>query len=141
MYYKQLTKITKLMFTVLPHFYLRTSRVWTACPSGTRKRNERSESIRSIGFGKDLEFAARWLWKACCVLKPKDTLYLSAPHHALQPQFRPTESRIPHHGGSAVSEERLYFTDACVTGSVTRGRFPRNLAPIPSFLAADISLP
>jgi len=27
-----------------------------------------------MGFGKDLEFAARWLWKACRVLKPEDTL-------------------------------------------------------------------
>jgi hypothetical protein len=56
------------------HFYLRTSRVWTPCPSGSRKRKAgRSDSIRSIGFEKDLEFVARWLWEACRVLKLKDT--------------------------------------------------------------------
>jgi hypothetical protein len=71
LYYEQLTKITKLTFSVMPHFYLRTSRAWTPCPSGTRKRKAgRSDSIRSIGVGKDLEFSARWLWEACNVLKP-----------------------------------------------------------------------
>ena len=51
MYYEQFTKITRLTFTVMPHFYLRTSRVWTPCPSGSRKRKAgRSDSIRSIGF-------------------------------------------------------------------------------------------
>jgi hypothetical protein len=51
LYYEQLTKITKLTFKVMPHFYLRTSRVWTACPSGSRKRKaDRSDSIRSIGL-------------------------------------------------------------------------------------------
>ena len=50
MYYEQLTKITKSTITVMPHFYLRTSRSWTACPSGSRKRKAgRSDSIRSIG--------------------------------------------------------------------------------------------
>ena len=54
MYHEQLTKITKLTFTVMPHFYLRTSRVWTPCPSGSRKRKvRRSDSIRSIGFAMD----------------------------------------------------------------------------------------
>jgi hypothetical protein len=49
--YEQLTKITKLTFTVLPHFYLRTSRALTPCASGSRKRKAgRSDSIRSIGI-------------------------------------------------------------------------------------------
>jgi hypothetical protein len=62
LYHEQLTKITKLTFTVLPHFYLRTSRVWTPCPSGSRKRKAgRSDSIRSIGFGKDLGWNVQWL--------------------------------------------------------------------------------
>ena len=49
-----MTKITKLTFTVMLHFYLRTSRSWTPCPSGTRKRKAgRSDSIRSIGVDQD----------------------------------------------------------------------------------------
>ena len=55
MYHEQLTKITKLTFTVMVHFYLRTSRVWTPCPSGTRKRKAgRSDSIRSMGLVRTL---------------------------------------------------------------------------------------
>jgi hypothetical protein len=43
--------ITKLTFIVMPLYYLRTSRSWTPCPSGTQKRNaERSDSIRSKGI-------------------------------------------------------------------------------------------
>jgi hypothetical protein len=44
-----MTKITKLAFTVMLHFYLRTSRAWTPCSSGSRKRNGHSDSIRSMG--------------------------------------------------------------------------------------------
>jgi hypothetical protein len=45
-----MTKLTKFTFTVMPLFYLRTSRSWTLCPSGSRKRKAgRSDSIRSIG--------------------------------------------------------------------------------------------
>jgi hypothetical protein len=50
LYFERMTKITKLTFTVMPHFYLRTSRSWTPCPSGSRKRNGHSDSIRSIGL-------------------------------------------------------------------------------------------
>ena len=46
-----MAKITKLTFTVMLHFYLRTSRSWTPCPSGSRKRKAgRSDSICSIGL-------------------------------------------------------------------------------------------
>ena len=56
MYFEQLTKITKLTFTVMPHFYLRTSRACTLCPSGSRKRKAgRSDSIRSIGSDRAAE--------------------------------------------------------------------------------------
>src|SRR5829696_4706768 len=48
------TKITKLTFTVMPHFYLRTSRAWTPFASGSRKRKAgRSDSIRSIGSDRE----------------------------------------------------------------------------------------
>ena len=56
MYPERLTKITKLTFTVMPHFYLRTSRAWTPCPSGSRKRKAgRSGSIRSMGSDRAAE--------------------------------------------------------------------------------------
>ena len=69
-----MTMITKLTLIVMPHVYLRTSRARTPYPSGSRKRKAgRSDSIRSIGFEKDLEFVARGLWEACRVLKLEDT--------------------------------------------------------------------
>ena len=54
-------KITKLTFTQMPHYYLRTSRAWTPCPGGSRKRNGQSDSIRSMGVGKDLGWNVLWL--------------------------------------------------------------------------------
>ena len=84
MYYEQLTKITKLTFTVMSHFYLRTSRVWTPCPSGTRKRKAgRSDSIRSIGFEEDHRFNVRWLKEACRILKPDGTIWVTGTHHII----------------------------------------------------------
>jgi len=79
-----LTKITKLWFTVLPLFYLRTSRVWTPCPSGSRKRKVgRSDSIRSIGFAEDHRFNVRWLKEACRILKSEGTIWVTGTHHII----------------------------------------------------------
>jgi DNA modification methylase len=79
-----LTKITKLTFTVLPHFYLRTSRARTPCPSGSRKRKAgRSDSIRSIGFAEDHRFNVRWLKEAWRILKPQGTIWVTGTHHII----------------------------------------------------------
>ena len=60
----------RLTFTVLPLLYLRTSRAWTPCPSGSWKRKGgRSDSIRSIGFADTYRFNVRWLQETCRILK------------------------------------------------------------------------
>jgi hypothetical protein len=69
-----MTKLRKFTFTVMPLFYLRTSRSWTPCSSGSRKRKAgRSDSIRSMGFVHNLRFDARWLCEAWRVLKLEGT--------------------------------------------------------------------
>jgi DNA modification methylase len=84
LYYEQLTKITRLTFTVMLHFYLRTSRSWTPCPSASRKRKAgRSDSIRSIGFAGDHRFNVRWLKEASRILKPDGTIWVTGTHHII----------------------------------------------------------
>jgi hypothetical protein len=56
------------------YFLIATSSFSGPSPNSTRKHNtKRSDSVRSIGFEKDLEFVARWLWEACRVLKLEGT--------------------------------------------------------------------
>jgi site-specific DNA-methyltransferase (adenine-specific) len=38
---------------------------------------------RSMKFKKDLEFAARWLWEACRILKPDGTIWVTGTHHII----------------------------------------------------------
>jgi DNA modification methylase len=79
-----MTKITKLTFTVMPHFYLRTSRARTPSPSRIWKRNAgRSDSIRSMGFAEDHRFNVRWLKEACRILKPTGTIWVTGTHHII----------------------------------------------------------
>src|SRR5215212_4781809 len=63
-------------------FYLMTSSLpESSPPRSTRKRKVgRSDSIRSMGLGKDHEFNVRWLREARRVLKPDGTLWVSGTH-------------------------------------------------------------
>jgi hypothetical protein len=84
LYFERLTKITKSTFTIMPLFYLRTSRSWTPCASGSRKRKAgRSDSIRSMGFAEDHRFNVRWLKEACRILKPEGTIWVTGTHHII----------------------------------------------------------
>ena len=56
-------KIIKSTCTGMPLFYLRTSSSYSPLPSNTRKRNERSDSIRLKGFEEDYAFNWRPLSK------------------------------------------------------------------------------
>ena len=58
---------------------------WLASlPKDTRKRKaERSDSIRSMGFKKDHEFNVRWLRAARRVLEPDGTLWVTGTHHII----------------------------------------------------------
>jgi hypothetical protein len=81
---KRLDPRTGAKKTCPPEDYLRTSRAWTPCPSGSRKRNAgRSDSIRSIGFAEDHEFNIRWLKEACRILKPGGTIWVTGTHHII----------------------------------------------------------
>ena len=74
----------RLTFTGLPLFYLRTSRSWTPCPSGSRKRRaERSDSIRSIGFAVTHRFNVRWLQETCRILKLDGTIWVTGTRHII----------------------------------------------------------
>ena len=57
---------------------------FTLLPSkGTRKRKERSDSIRSIGFAGDHRFNVRWLKEAWRILKPEGTIWVTGTHHII----------------------------------------------------------
>jgi hypothetical protein len=59
-------------------FYLRTSSSWAPVPRSTRKRRDRySDSIRSKGFEKSLE------WNDRRVHKPDGTLWVTGTHHII----------------------------------------------------------
>jgi site-specific DNA-methyltransferase (adenine-specific) len=52
-------------------------------PKDIRKRNGRSDSIRSKGLKMDNEFNVRWLRATRRVLKPDGTLWVSDTHHII----------------------------------------------------------
>lgn len=61
----------------------RTSPV-LALPKNVRKRKrERSDSVRSLGFREDHEFNVRWLRAARRVLEPDGTLWVTGTHHII----------------------------------------------------------
>ena len=50
---------------------------------GTRKRKERSDSIRSMGFAEDHQFNLRWLKEASRILKRDGTIWVTGTHHII----------------------------------------------------------
>ena len=72
------------MFRDYTHSEPTTSGLWVPSPSGSRKRKaERSDSIRSIGFAEDHRFNVRWLKEACRILKPDGTIWVTGTHHII----------------------------------------------------------
>jgi hypothetical protein len=88
----------RLTFTVLPLLYLRTSRSWTPCPSGTRKRNGHSDSIRSMGVrgGSPVQ---RQVAEGGVPHPQAQRHHLGHGHapHYLQPRFRASNDEIQAH--------------------------------------------
>ena len=53
-------------------------------PSNVRKRKEeRCDSMRSMGFAEDHRSNVRWLKEACRILKPDGTIWVTGIYHII----------------------------------------------------------